>query len=79
MQQIFVINRTLFVPQKSPGSILGSLWVHFFSSTVLLLLSDVCFFGFQQMSELTGGEVNGEVAGFKGRRLLHVVLSDVLW
>lgn len=40
-------------------------------------------FGFLQMSELTGGEVNGEVAGFKGRRLLlidkHVVLSSTLW
>lgn len=27
----------------------------------------VRFFGFLQMSELSGGEVNGEVAGFKGR------------
>lgn len=60
--------------------ILGSL-VFIYSISVTVRF--VFFLGFLQMSELSGGEVNGEVASLKGRRLLltdkHVVLSSILW
>lgn len=42
---------------------MGSLvFIYSFSVTVRF-----ASFGFLQMSELSGGKVNGEVAGFKGR------------